>query len=277
MWLLKTILLADWRNSADGAMCNAFKAGWRPPTNQAYRKAAAPDHKAATVFVLTPAGTSHRRGATRSGVVMKSGWFKWLWFTLMVITTVSVSADAQNSMPSSHPAAATINAFYATLVETMKQGKTLGFEGRVQKLAPAVDDAFDISVMTQFAVGPSWTGMTQADRNSVIAAFRRYTIADYAHNFDSYSGERFTVDPNVIVRGPDHIVQTKLLPNRGDPVTLNYRMRQSGSKWKIVDVFLNGFVSELATRRSDFASTVAAGGGAVLTAKLNTLSDNLAK
>jgi phospholipid transport system substrate-binding protein len=54
-------------------------------------------------------------------------------------------------------------------------------------------------------------------------------------------------------------------------------MRQVGGTWKVVDVFLNGYVSELATRRADFASTVAAGGAPALVAKINALADGLLK
>lgn len=193
---------------------------------------------------------------------------------LAMIATLLALAPAQaGDTSASDPAAATIATFYAALTDTMRQGKALGMEGRSQKLAPAIDAAFDLPSMAQFMVGPGWTSMPQADRDAVVRAFRRYTISDYAHNFSNYDGQRFVVDPNVIARGPDHVVQTKLITQKGDPVILNYRMRQSGPVWKIIDVFLEGYVSQLALRRSDFASTVASGGGPALAKKLDTLSD----
>ncbi len=47
--------------------------------------------------------------------------------------------------------------------------------------------------------------------------------------------------------------------------------------WKIIDVFLAGYVSELSTRRSDYAATIASGGAPALVKKLNALADSLAK
>lgn len=188
----------------------------------------------------------------------------------------SSSTYADSTAPSD-PAAATISTFYAALTDTMKHGKELGPEGRFQKLAPAVDAAFNTPLMIQFAVGPNWTSMSPADQATLTAAFRRYMVADYAHNFASFNGEKFTIDPKVVVRGADHIVQTTLTSAKGDPVSLNYRMRLAGDSWKIVDVFLAGYVSELSTRRSDYAATVASGGAPALTKKLNALSDNLLK
>lgn len=195
-----------------------------------------------------------------------------------LILALFASTPVQAESPaSSDPAAATISTFYAALTDTMKHGKELGAEGRFNKLAPAIDAAFDTSLMIQFAVGPSWSSMSPADQTALTAAFRRYMIADYAHNFASFNGEKFSIDPKVVVRGPDHIVQTTLTPPKGDPVSLNYRMRLAGDSWKIVDVFLAGYVSELSTRRSDYAATVASGGAPALTKKLNALSDGLLK
>ena len=205
---------------------------------------------------------------------MKFAWFKQ---ACVVFAAMVCGVYATPAASAADPASATISNFYATLTDSMQHGKELGMQGRMHKLAPAIDAAFNIPLMAQFTVGPSWAAMPQADRDAVIAAFRRYTITDYARNFDSYNGQHFTIDPNVIVREPDHIVQTKLIPAKGDPVALNYRMRQTGAAWKIVDVFLDGFVSELSTRRSDYASTVAAGGGVALAKKLDALSDDLAK
>ncbi len=80
------------------------------------------------------------------------------------------------------------------------------------------------------------------------------TVANYASNFDSFGGEKFIVDPAVQTRGTDKVVQSKLVT--GDQtIPFNYRMRQTGGSWKILDVYLNGTISQLATRRSDFAST----------------------
>jgi phospholipid transport system substrate-binding protein len=50
-------------------------------------------------------------------------------------------------------------------------------------------------------------------------------------------------------------------------------MRLVDGKWKVVDVFLNGYVSQLAVRRADFASTVASSGAPGLIKRINELVD----
>jgi len=171
---------------------------------------------------------------------------------------------------SADPAAVQIEAFHGALLETMKEGPTLGAKGRDRKLTPVVERAFDLPLMTQFAVGPSWAGMAEADRRALIDAFTRLTAASYAHNLTRYSGEKFTIDPAVQTRGADKVVQAHLIPTHGQQVSIAYRMRQGGGTWKIVDVYY-GAVSQLTTRRADFAAPLASGGAAGLVAHLDAL------
>jgi phospholipid transport system substrate-binding protein len=176
----------------------------------------------------------------------------------------------------SDPAAMRVDTFDNALLETMKGGAALGTKGRARKLSPAVQAAFDLPTMTRFAVGPPWAQMTPAQQASLTAAFGRLTEASWAHNFDKYGGERFTIDPNVQTRGADKIVQSQLIPVHDKPVNLIYRMRQTPDGWKIIDVYFDG-VSQLTTRRSDFAQPVATGGADGLLAHLNASTEKLLK
>jgi phospholipid transport system substrate-binding protein len=48
-----------------------------------------------------------------------------------------------------------------------------------------------------------------------------------------------------------------------------------GSDWKITDVYLAGNISQMAQKRSDFASTLASGGPQALTKRINALADQM--
>src|SRR5262245_50858415 len=172
------------------------------------------------------------------------------------------------------PAVARINKFHDALIATMKQGEALGMAGRFKKLEPEIDTAFDLAAMTKFTVGPPWAKMTEDEHKALTAAFRRMTIASYAHNFDVFKNQKFITDPKVEVRGPDRLVKSQVVPEGEKPVNLTYRMRDVGGELKVIDVIYE-FVSQLATRRSEFASTVAGGGAPALVKKLNELSDKL--
>lgn len=191
---------------------------------------------------------------------------------LVLLGLLTIGAAAATN----DPAARQIESFHATLLDTMKHAKGLGVQGRYNRLAPAVDAAFDFQAMTQAIVGPSWAAMPAGDRKTIIEAFRRNTIASYAKNFDAYNGEQF-VTTGVQDRGSEKIVSTQLTAPGKAPVPFVYRMDSAHGGWKIDDILLNGYVSEVATKRADFASTLKSSGASGLAQKLNVLSDNLLK
>jgi phospholipid transport system substrate-binding protein len=159
---------------------------------------------------------------------------------------------------------ATISAYYDTLLATMKDGPKLGFKGRSERLAPAIRNAFDLPLMTRLMVGPQWNGLSPEQQQQLIVAFSEFSIATYASRFDDYSGERFEIDPKPMPTANGMIVHTKLVKGDGDAVQLDYLMREGENGWQIVDVYLSGTVSELATRRSEFSSVMRRGGADAL-------------
>ena len=145
-----------------------------------------------------------------------------------------------------------MRAFYSTLLDTMRNGPQLGAQGRYARLAPSIAQNFDMPFMTRLAVGPEWTTLTQAQQAQVTAAFERYVAAVYAERFHKYSGEQLTVTGEQ-ASPAGTVILSQIVPSDGDAVHINYLMRQNGSAWQIADVYLNGTISELATRRSEFS------------------------
>ncbi|WP_157220332.1 ABC transporter substrate-binding protein [Flavisphingomonas formosensis] len=190
-----------------------------------------------------------------------------VYVALSLAVPVAVHAQAVD------PAQAPVQALCDKLIAIMKSGKQAGQQGRAAALAPTIDKVFDVPLMTRLTVGPSWTTLSSADQAALTTAFRRMTIAQYAANFDSFGGEKFTMDPKVEARGTDRLVRTKLLPASGQPESLAYRLRQSGGEWKIIDVFYRDSISQLATRRSDFSRVLATGGAKALVRHLDDLAD----
>jgi phospholipid transport system substrate-binding protein len=148
---------------------------------------------------------------------------------------------------------AVIQRFYDALLAEMKDAKRLTFDQRYQRLAPAITETFNLALMSRLAVGPEWVRMQPAQQQGVAEAFARYTISIYANRFDDYGGERFQIDPNPVTNSNGLIVQSALIKPDSEKVNLNYLMRQGDDgAWQVIDVYLSGTISELATRRSEF-------------------------
>jgi phospholipid transport system substrate-binding protein len=177
----------------------------------------------------------------------------------------------------SDPAAAKIESFDAAVIKTLQAGKAAGAAGRAKVVGPAVEQTFDLPFMTRVAVGPDWAKMSSDDQAALLKAYSRFAVANWAKNFDNYSGQKLELDGPVQTRGADKLVKTKLTGPGSSPVSLAYRMRDSGQGWKVIDVYYNSTISQITTQRSDFASTLSSGGAKALVAKLDAQTDKLLK
>ena len=158
-----------------------------------------------------------------------------------------------------------IERFYANLLAVMQEAKRLSFAARYDRLAPSISRTFDLALMTRIAIGPGWAQIAADQQQRLTDVFSRYTISVYANRFDDYGGERFEVDAKPTASPNGVIVGSRIIKTNGEPVALNYLMRQDGSgAWKVIDVYLSGTISELATRRSEFVAVLQRGGAAGL-------------
>jgi len=170
-------------------------------------------------------------------------------------------------------AAARIQTYYQELMPTIRQAGQLTVRERDKRFAPAITAAFDLATMTRLAVGPPWRNFSPAQQAAVQQAFARFIVADYASQINDYSGESFVVDPETspVARGGGELVKTRLMQPGGRTVRINYLVRDG----RVIDVYLNGTISDLATRRDEFASIIASGGADGLIKRLQDRTQSL--
>jgi len=142
------------------------------------------------------------------------------------------------------------------LLETMKSATKLGYQGRYKKLYPVIKSTYDLSFMTRYSAGRHWRELTEAQQKKLIDAFTRLTVATYADRFDGYSGEKFAVVSEETPREGTRLVHSELIKSDGEIIKLNYLLRKTQEGWRVIDVFLKGTISELATKRSEYSTTL---------------------
>src|SRR5262252_9789134 len=188
---------------------------------------------------------------------------------------VALGATAHQTCAASGSGSTTVQGLYDVLLSTMKNGHTLGQSGRFVQLEPVVRRTFDIASMARLSVGPSsWATMSEAQRQQVTESYGRYISAIYAERFDSYAGQKLQVtDEQPAAAGV--MVRSQIVKANGEPVQVNYMMRKNGDAWLISDIYLDGAISEVATRRSEFAAILRNEGIDGLIAALNRKANML--
>ncbi len=194
----------------------------------------------------------------------------------LALLSLPVLATAPRARAQSAPGAASdvVRDLYRVLLEVMKNAEALKARGRYQKIEPVVLRAFDLPFMTKLSVGPAWSRLTGEQKERAWRAFGRYVTATYASRFDGFSGEQLKVlGEQKIKHGT--LVRSQIVKSDGEPVSINYVLHDNDAAWQVRDIYLSGTISELATRRSEFAAILRSKGIDGLIAGLNGKADAL--
>ena len=190
---------------------------------------------------------------------------------IFVVSLVAVSsAAARVDSP-----ATVIEGFHASLLEVMREAETLGVRGRYDRLAPHIEEAFNLSLMIRIASGSFWRKASAPQREQLVAAFKNISVGTYAHRFDGYSGQVFELVAEKPGPRGTHLVETRIVSPGESPVSLTYVTLNFQGRWRIVDVLLENGISELAVRRSEYRRVLKSDGVEGLIAVLNDKADKL--
>ncbi|NPD68508.1 ABC transporter substrate-binding protein [Lichenicola cladoniae] len=188
-----------------------------------------------------------------------------LCLALLGTATLSSGSLAQatqaGSGASSQPGSpvASVTALYARLTQTERS--TAAFSQRAQLLAPVVDQVFNLQTVLQNSLGLRYRSLPDTQKQQLLEQFRQFTVARYVSNFAAGSTDVFKVDPTPTASpiAGDQIVHTSIVSPSGSTTDVNYVMRQGPGGWQVVDVLLNGNISQVAVQRADFGSSFSTG------------------
>lgn len=174
-----------------------------------------------------------------------------IFVVLMWSTGILVNASAASEEPR-----AVVERLNATLLQVMMNAQRLGFQGRADMLAPVLEKTFAFPGMVRIAVGQHWNTLDPDQKARLVERFTQMSIATFANRFDGYSGERFEIIGGEAAPRDRYLVRSDIVKPSGETVPLNYVFTRIDGDWRIVDVYLKGTISELATRRSEFVSVL---------------------
>jgi phospholipid transport system substrate-binding protein len=187
---------------------------------------------------------------------------------LLTFLILMMNVAMPDALAGDRGATEVVERLHGALLSTMKDGDKIGYQGRFDQLAPVIQSSFDMPFISRTVLGKYWETLTNEQRSRFVEAFTQQSIATYAANFDSYSGERFKMIPEKQVDGGRVLVQSQLIKSDGGQVQLDYLLHRAGSQWRIVNVIAEG-VSDLALKRADYSAFLKSKGFEALLEKLS--------
>ncbi len=195
---------------------------------------------------------------------------------LMILLILGLCLAVPYASAGNQGATGIVEKLHSTLLAVMKDGEKIGYQGRYGRLEPVIKSSFDMPFISRTVLGKYWESLNKEQRSQFVEAFTRLSIATYAANFDSYSGEQFKMVPERETDGGRILVQSTLVKSDGGQVQLDYLLHRTGEQWRIVNIIAEG-VSDLALKRADYSAFLKSKGFDALLKKLNDKVDQYSR
>lgn len=140
--------------------------------------------------------------------------------------------------------------------------QSMSAEAKKAEFRSLLNESFDMNTIARFSLGTYWKSATPAQQQEYLRLFNNMIVKVYSKRFSEYKGQKFDVRSSRQEGGKDSIVTSFIVPNDGAQIQVDWRVRNKGGSYKVVDIIVEG-VSMSQTQRSDFASVIQRGGGKV--------------
>ena len=141
-------------------------------------------------------------------------------------------------------------------------------EARRSELNKAILPRFDFEEMAKRSLGAEWRRRTATEQKEFIRLFTDLLKDSYVDSIESYRGDK-VLYRRESQEGDYADVGTKVINERGEELTIDYRLNLDGSQWKVYDVVIEN-VSIVNNYRSQFARILSRSSFAAL---LQTIRD----
>ena len=130
------------------------------------------------------------------------------------------------------------------------------FQKKILILDEIVGEIFNSNKMIKFIYGRKWKDLDKKTKNKLGLTFQKYISFNYVKRFNNIQNLEFEFLGFKEINEERILVKTYLKPSNEEKINLDYIILKEENNWKIFDVLLNGSISEIATKKSEFNSII---------------------
>lgn len=127
---------------------------------------------------------------------------------------------------------------------------------------------FDFNEMARLTLARHWKDRSAQEQEEFVRLFTDLLERSYLTSIENYAGEKITF-LGESVSGPYAQVRSRIVTDRRMEISIEYRLFESGARWAVYDVVLDG-VSLVSNYRSQFNSIIRTSSFGDLLAKLRS-------
>jgi phospholipid transport system substrate-binding protein len=148
----------------------------------------------------------------------------------------------------------TTDKLLAILKDPQLKGESKKNERR-DKLKELIYQRFDFTEMARRSLGSEWRRRSPEEQKEFVKLFTGLLERTYLDNIESYNGEKFQYLKEQ--EDNNHAqVDTKIIDNKGQEFSINYRLHKVNRDWKVYDVVIAD-ISLVNNYRSQFNRVLA--------------------
>ena len=145
-----------------------------------------------------------------------------------------------------------VNELHESLIKI--SNKTINSDN-LAMIDDVVKNSYDLEKMGKIIIGIDWKQMDTKTQKEFINVFKRFISVNYFRRFNKINELDFE-HQTVKVIGEKFKLARVILTADNEKLKIDYLLGFKNEKWKIFDVLLDGSISEVATKKSDFKKII---------------------
>ena len=118
-----------------------------------------------------------------------------------------------------------------------------------------VKNSYDLEKMGKIIIGIDWKQMDTKTQKEFINVFKRFISVNYFRRFNKINELNFENQTVTDIENKFKLARV-ILTADNEKFKIDYLLGFKNEKWKIFDVLLDGSISEVATKKSDFKKII---------------------
>ena len=171
-------------------------------------------------------------------------------FLICLITCIFIVFHSETKSESK--VLAGVNELHESLIKI--SDKTINIDN-LEMIDDVVKNSYDLEKMGKIIIGVDWKQMDTKTQKEFINVFKRFISVNYFRRFNKINELDFE-HQTVKVIGDKFKLARVILTADNEKFKIDYLLGFKNEKWKIFDVLLDGSISEVATKKSDFKKII---------------------
>ena len=118
-----------------------------------------------------------------------------------------------------------------------------------------VKNSYNLEKMWKMIIGVNWKQMETKMQKEFINVFKRFISVNYFRRFNKINDLDFEHQSLRVIEDKFRLASVILIADN-ERIKIDYLLGLKNDQWKIFDVLLDGSISEIATKKSDFKKII---------------------